>query len=186
MERVCPKCGTLVSGEGTFCPECGTHLDNVIDLNAPQSIDRPVSIPAPTPMPTNGYTQNAEAAPNPASMGYNQIPQYPQSYNNAPVEEPQEKMSVGAWVGTVILTTWFWPISLIILLVWAFGNTPQPKKNYCRAMLIFQLIALILGVVAFVVFMTIIGWDLDAFVRAIKEFGEDFGEEFSFYREFNF
>lgn len=173
MERVCPKCGTLVSGDGVFCPECGTHLDNVVDLNTPQSA------PAPTPMPTYSNTQNANS-------GYSQIPQYPQNYNNAPAEEPQEKMSVGSWIGTVILTSWFWPISLIILLVWAFGNTPQPKKNYCRAMLIFQLIALILGVVAFVVFMTIIGWDFEAFARAIKEFGEDFGEEFSFYREFNF
>ncbi len=176
MERVCPKCGTLVSGEGIFCPECGTRLDNVVDLNSPQSIDRPVSIPAPTPMPTNNFTQNT------ASAGYNQIPQYPQSYNNASVEEPQEKMSVGAWLGTIILTTWFSFISLIILLVWAFGNTPQPKKNYCRAMLIFQLIAVILSVVIFVVFMTIIGWNFEAFIDALKEFGD----ELSFSREFNF
>lgn len=168
MERVCPKCGNLVSGEGVFCPECGTQLDNVVDLNSPQSA------PAPTPMPTYGNTQNA----NPS--GYSQIPQYPQSYNNAPAEEPQEKMSVGSWVGTIILTSWFGLISLILLLVWAFGNTPQPKKNYCRAMLIFELIAVILVVVLFVVFMTIIGWDFDAFTRAVTEFGE----EFSFYREF--
>ena len=160
MERVCPKCGKLVSGDGVFCPECGAQLDNVVDLNAPQS--------APAPTPTNSYTQNA----NPS--GYNQIPQYPQSYNNAPAEEPQEKMSVGSRVGTVKLTSWFGIISIILLFVWAFGNTPQPKKNYCRAMLIFQLIALILVVVLFVVFMAIIGWNFDAFTRAVTEFGVNF------------
>ena len=176
MERVCPKCGTLVNGDGVFCPECGTHLDNVVDLNSPQS----ASIPASEPIPANSYTQNAGAAPNPAPSGYsNQIPQYPQSYNNAPAGEPQEKMSVGSWIGTIILTTWFDPISLILLFVWAFGNTPQPKKNFCRAMLVFRLIALILAVALFVIIMSILDWNFDAIAKAIKEFGE-----FSFFKEF--
>ncbi|HCF82565.1 MAG TPA: hypothetical protein DER68_00900 [Ruminococcaceae bacterium] len=37
MERVCPKCGTLVTNDGLFCPECGTKLEGAVDLNKPLS-----------------------------------------------------------------------------------------------------------------------------------------------------
>ena len=83
-------------------------------------------------------------------------------------------MSVGAWVGTVILTSWFGLISLILLFVWGFGSTtPQPKKNYCRAMLIFELIAFVLVIIAFVVFMCVIGWNFEAIVDWCEDFGRN-------------
>lgn len=52
MERVCPKCGTLVANDGLFCPECGTKLESAVDLNKPQSIPvQPSSIPVQNPVP---------------------------------------------------------------------------------------------------------------------------------------
>ena len=182
MERVCPKCGTLVANDGMFCPECGTKLESAVDLTKPQS--EPVSAPVqPTPVsipqasvPMQNNYQQPMGYPNPA-------PQYQQGYNNAPVPERYEHMSVGSWVGTVILTTWFGLISLILLFVWGFGSTtPQPKKNYCRAMLIFELIAFVLAIIWFVVFMCIIGWNFDGLVRWFEKFGEGLEKAFRYAR----
>ena len=177
MERVCPKCGTLVTNDGVFCPECGTKLESAVDLNKPQS--EPVSIPVqPTPVnipQASVPMQNTYQQP----VYQNPAPQYQQNFNNAPVPERYEHMSVGSWVGTVILTTWFGLISLILLFVWGFGSsTPQPKKNYCRAMLIFELIAFILVIVWFVVFMCFIGWNFDNIVKWFTDLGEGFERAF--------
>ena len=42
MERFCHKCGSLVSGSGTFCPTCGASMEvegtmNSVDLSKPVS-----------------------------------------------------------------------------------------------------------------------------------------------------
>ena len=173
MERVCPKCGTLVTNDGVFCPECGTKLESAVDLTKPQS--EPVSAhvqPTPVNIPQASVPmQNNFQQP----MGYpNPAPMYQQNFNNAPAPERYEHMSVGSWVGTVILTSWFGLISLILLFVWGFGSTtPQPKKNYCRAMLIFELIAFVLVIIAFVVFMCVIGWNFEAIVDWCEDFGRN-------------
>lgn len=179
MERVCPKCGTLVTNDGSFCPECGTKIESAVDLNKPQSepVSAPVQ-PASVPVqPASVPVQNVAPMQNnyQQPMGYpNPAPQYQQNYNNAPVPERYEHMSVGGWVGTIILTTWFGLISLILLFVWGFGSTtPQPKKNYCRAMLIFNLVAFILVIVWFVVFMFVIGWNFEGFIDLMEDLGEN-------------
>lgn len=199
MERFCDKCGTLVSGEGTFCPQCGAPMASAVNLSKPSDsssmgtitpgIDKglapgehpetdeyfsgsgdtgasyntvdtpmpsitkdsmgtvtpgaptPAPQPAPAPQPT-GYQYNANPTPAPVqSPNYAQMPNYPQTSNvgnNATVQE----MTVGQWVGTILLGNCLGIISLILLFVWAFGDTPQPKKNYARANLIIQAVAL--------------------------------------------
>lgn len=52
MERVCPKCGTLVTNDGLFCPECGTKLEGAVDLNKPLSEPvQPTSVPMQNTVP---------------------------------------------------------------------------------------------------------------------------------------
>lgn len=200
MERFCDKCGTLVSGEGTFCPQCGAPMASAVNLSKPSdassmmgtvtpgvdaglapgqhpetdeyfsgsgetgasynTVDAPMpsitrdsmgtvtpGAPTPAPQPTTqptGYQYNANPTPAPApvqSPNYAQMPNYPQTgnvNNSAAVEE----MSVGKWVGTILLGNCLGIVSLILLFVWAFGDTPQPKKNYAKANLIIQAIAL--------------------------------------------
>ena len=59
-------------------------------------------------------------------------------------EEYVEELTVGQWVGTLLLLM-IVPINLILLLVWAFGkNTHPTKKNYSRAVLILSLISTII------------------------------------------
>lgn len=135
MERFCDKCGTLVQGEGKFCPSCGAPLDSAVDLSKPAA---PAAEPMQsTPVPPAG---NTYANPNSAQM-----PSYPQSYNSGAMPEPVENMTVGQWALTVFLSS-LGLIGIILLFVWGFGSdTPQPKKNYARGMLIIQ--AIMLGVV---------------------------------------
>lgn len=136
MERFCDKCGTLVQGEGKFCPTCGAPLESAVDLSKPAgapSVEPMQSAPVPTPM------GNTYQSPNAAQM-----PSYPQSYNNSGTTERTENMTVGQWVLTIFLSS-LGIIGLILLFVWAFSDTPQPKKNYARGMLI--MMAIMLGIV---------------------------------------
>ncbi len=128
MERFCSKCGSLVSG--SFCPQCGAKMENAVNLNKEEDV-----------MPTANQSQSME---NTQLYGYSQptynnnanyapMPNYPQTANVN--TERTENMSVSQWVGTVILSS-LGLIGIIFLLVWAFGDTPQPKKNYAKGMLL--------------------------------------------------
>ncbi len=91
MERFCDKCGTLVQGEGKFCPSCGAPLESAVDLSKPVASATEPMQSAPT---VNTYT-----SPNAAQM-----PAYPQSYNNGGMIERTEDMSVGQWALTIFLS----------------------------------------------------------------------------------
>ncbi|MDE6031704.1 MAG: zinc ribbon domain-containing protein, partial [Oscillospiraceae bacterium] len=141
MERFCSKCGSLVSG--SFCPQCGAAMESAVNLNKSEDVmptagqsqpmgnmQQPVgySQPAGYSQPTATYNNNANYAP---------MPNYPQNTNvNA---ERYENMTVGQWVGTAILSS-LGLIGIIFLLVWAFGDTPQPKKNFARGYLLAMVI----------------------------------------------
>ncbi len=128
MERFCSKCGSLVSG--SFCPQCGAKMENAVNLNKEEDV-----------MPTANQSQSMG---NTQLYGYSQptynnnanyapMPNYPQTANVN--TERTENMSVSQWVGTIILSS-LGLIGIIFLLVWAFGDTPQPKKNYAKGMLL--------------------------------------------------
>lgn len=134
MERFCEKCGTLVQGDGKFCPSCGAPLDSAVDLG------KPAAPTAPSTEPMQSTPANSYASPNSAQM-----PSYPQSYNNGAVQERTENMTVGQWALTIFLSN-LGIIGIILLFVWGFSSdTPQPKKNYARGMLIIE--AIMIGVV---------------------------------------
>lgn len=133
MERFCSKCGSLVSG--SFCPQCGAKMENAVNLNKEE--DTMPTVNQPQPMGSSqsmGYPQTTTYNNN---ANYAPMPNYPQIANvNA---ERTEDMTVGQWVGTVILSQ-LGLIGLIFLLVWAFGDTPQPKKNFAKGMLLAMVI----------------------------------------------
>ena len=71
MERFCDKCGTLVSGEGKFCPSCGAPLESAVDLGKPD-IDSPVQTeqqPSPYVAPVNN-TYSGSDSRLPAKLQY--------------------------------------------------------------------------------------------------------------------
>ena len=139
MERFCSKCGSLVSG--SFCPQCGAPMESAVNLNKQEDVmpaanpSQPMGGAQPAGYSQYTYNNNSNYAP---------MPNYPQTANVN--TERTENMTVGQWVGTIILSS-LGLIGIIFLLVWAFGDTPQPKKNYARGMLLAMVILFAAGMV---------------------------------------
>ena len=85
----------------------------------------------------------------------------------------QEEMSLGKWVWTIIATTFFGLISLIICIVWAFGDGPESRKKYCKAFLIVELISIGLALVMLFVFGALIS---SVITSIINDSGIDFSQ----------
>ncbi len=157
MERFCDKCGSLVSGKVKFCPFCGGKMDFELSVSSTLDIDNDNSfwdgldnsVPQPvnasdTPSVTDTPTVGATAAQVKKQPSVQQnggyVPQNPQqsafSYlaQNA---NSTEKLTTAQWIGTLLLSVCLGFISIILLVVWGFGNgTKEPKRSFARAMLI--------------------------------------------------
>jgi len=70
---------------------------------------------------------------------------------NQEVQQPEaakSTVSIGNWIGSIILTA-IPIVNLICLLVWAIsGSTIKSKKNWAIAMLIFMAVGIILGIIS--------------------------------------
>lgn len=165
MQRVCTKCNTLVTSDGAFCPSCGEPLPAAVQLQkTPQSTPAGASqqdvMPGGYSAPNYGQPaqqansgqQNSYRVPQPAqtnSYGSSNAHQF--NNNVQPVNETP--MTMGQWVGTIILTTWFGIISLILCIVWGVSSdTPVTKKHYCQAMIVIQAIGFAVGIIFAIVF----------------------------------
>lgn len=163
MQRVCPKCNTLVTGEGSFCPSCGEPLPAAVQLDkvpqtAPMSSDPIPNYGAPQSSPNPGYS-----APQPGNIHTSGSSTSGTQYNNStqfnnnvqPVNDAP--MTLGQWVGTIILTTWFGLISLILCIVWGVSaDTPINKKRYCQAMIIIQAIGLGVSILMIIIMSAVL------------------------------
>ncbi|MCR5417039.1 MAG: hypothetical protein K6E79_09610 [Pseudobutyrivibrio sp.] len=75
---------------------------------------------------------------NQAQQTYGQQPVYQQPVVN-------ETVSLGEWMLTYLLM--LIPIvNIVMLFVWAFGNSKESKKNWARATLIWYVIAIVIGI----------------------------------------
>lgn len=78
--------------------------------------------------------------------------QKPQEFTNtaaAPV-------SIGDWFLTMLITA-IPIVGLVMLFVWSFGSGTNPnKQNWAKAMLIWMLISMVLGIVFFGALMALI------------------------------
>lgn len=138
-----------------FCPNCGENSQSEV-----------VTPPAPVPQQNN--------------QQYYQQPQQNQQYTYgqpgaAPQYIPpqQPEMSLGKWVWTIIATTFFGLISLIVTLVWAFGDGPESRQKYCKALLIVELISLALAIIMSLVFGALFTAVIS---NIIRESGIDFSQ----------
>lgn len=153
MERFCNKCGSLVNGDGVFCPNCGASLDSVVDLGKPADA-MPVSRPMTEPMMNTPVTTNTMTTGVGSNQG--QMPNYGAPvYPTTPVN--QTEMTTGQWVLTIFLSG-LGIIGLILLFVWAFGSdTPESKRNWSKAMLIWYAISLGLVIIMYVLMFACAG-----------------------------
>lgn len=76
-------------------------------------------------------------------------------YQNQP-GRVSEEVSVKDWIITMLITA-IPIVGLIMLFVWAFGDTNQPsKKNWAIATLIWYAIVIVLVIIFFIIFGAII------------------------------
>ncbi len=142
MSKTCQNCGNIFEDDTNICPRCGMQYIEVQPAN-------------------NGYQQNSNDQSYYNNQTYNQAYNQPygqQPYGQqyaAPVQS-SDSMTLGSWVGTVLLTNFFGIISIILLFVWGFSDTtPIAKKNYCRAMLIYRAIMFGLVIILMIVLFSI-------------------------------
>lgn len=67
--------------------------------------------------------------------------------------ELEEPVSIGDWVGSLLLFSLVPCVGLIVCIVWAFSkDTKKSKANFCKAYLIIMLISIVLSVVIGLIF----------------------------------
>lgn len=153
MERLCDDCGSLVNGNVEFCPVCGAFMKSAVDLgkSAPDIPARPAS-PIPPAQTGFGFGFGSTGG---ANIGQNSGFGTPQYGRNTTQSTPAtETMSMGQWVGIIIACTFLGIVSIILNIIWGFSNTtPEPRKSYCRAMLVINFISyfLVFGFFAFII-----------------------------------
>ena len=152
MEKICEQCGSLVSGDVKFCPVCGAYMPGAVDLGKPGVIP--------------STQQNYQPSENniDRNLGYS-APQY--GRNIAPGAQEQ-KMTTGEWLVTIFLCTSLGIVSLILNIVWGFdANSPEPKRSFCRAMLVFKIITSVLSIMLMILIFGVVGDDIISFLEAI-------------------
>ena len=116
-------------------------MQSAVDLGKPETSPQPIQ-------PNYGYT-------NMPNNGYG-MPQYGPNINQGGV--PQQAMTTGQWIGTILLCTCLGIISFILNIVWGFSSsTPEPKRGFCRGMFFAELIlmgvSIIVGIIIVAVFL---------------------------------
>lgn len=137
---ICNNCGCEFADGSTFCPNCGFATEG----NAAQQ-NKPDFQKAPPPPVYDPYNP----APPQMQQTYGAMPPYTPAYAQFGQFKPQleEPMSVKDWVVTFLISSI--PVAgVIMLFIWAFGgDAPRTKSNYAKAMLIFQAVSVVFGII---------------------------------------
>ena len=158
----CPHCGAGLPDNKKFCSNGGRSLHDAIRTapaapeQAPQAgAQQPFSAqqpPADAPSAAPGY---APPPPPPPPAQPSQPPVY------AAAQAPADPMSVGAWVGVLVVLAI--PVAnLVCAIVWACCARRPSLKNFARAVILCWLIVLILAVLTGLV-LGFAGASLDIF-----------------------
>ena len=168
MAKRCTRCGNFLMDDERFCTRCGENVSNIPPQGAVPGQDNAFGRNDGYVSPSAPPNQMQPVQPNP----------YAQQYNTyaAPVHTNPEEMSLGKWVLTIIVTTFFGIISLVFLFIWGFGDGPESRKNYCKAMLIVDLISIGIGIIFMVLFFGAIATSMSDYLSQSREWLEEYGQ----------
>ena len=131
--KYCENCGSLLPEGKLTCPECGAKQ---------------------TPPTYGGQAYSGQYAGGRAAGGYSS-PEPAYSYA-PPQQEPERVLGVGAFFGSALLMR-LPVIGLIMQIIWAAGGTSSlNRRNMARAYLIFTVIGIVLGVLAYLLVVYIV------------------------------
>ena len=131
MAKRCTRCGNFLMDDERFCTRCG---ENVADISPENSAATPGSVVSGAAGmgaagmgaagmnagPDNSFGRN-NGYVSPTNT-YQQPYGQPVNTTYKPYNSSNEEMSLGKWVLTLIVTTFFGPVSLVFLFVWGFGD----------------------------------------------------------------
>ena len=167
MAKRCTRCGNFLMDDERFCTKCGENVSNIPPAGAPQA------------GPDNSFGRN-DGYSSPYTQASAPNPGYPPYAAPAYTPAQDTEMSLGKWVATVVVTTFFGIVSLVFLFVWGFGDGPESRRRYCKAMLIADLIGLGVGIIFSIVFFAVIGNvinnSISEYINRMRELGYDYSQ----------
>lgn len=140
MARFCTGCGAPLEDDKKFCTSCG----------APAPTGEPAaSAPQPPPPPA---AQAATAVMDPPKASPTAVPAASVGGDTAPAKGSRyEPITMGGYIGIMLLMC-IPLVGQILTIVWACGGCRKiNKRNLARAMLVFLIISIVLGVVFYFV-----------------------------------
>ncbi len=170
MSKRCTRCGKFLTDNDRFCPGCGENAPVAIDTNGEVISTENMNFSTES---SGSAFDTANSASQNTSYQYQQqsapppyTPNYTSQYN--PYPQLEEEMSIGKWVLTIFVTS-LGLIGLIFLFVWGFGSGPKARQNYCKAMLIWAAIGIVLSFLMIFVYIGIFGAIFDGFGDYISD-----------------
>lgn len=127
----CNNCGAEIKNNGKFCPKCGQPVKQDTGERAGVSIEK-----------AQQTTEDTKTQSNTATVVTDP--------NMAPV------MSVWSYLGLFLLSS-IPIVGIIMLIVFAIGSNNRNKTNYCRAILLGQVIMVLIIVLFWSSFWGILG-----------------------------
>ena len=100
----------------------------------------------------NMFDQGQEQQPQFQQQQFQQQPYQQQAPYQAPTGDLEEPVSFGEWMITLLIMM-IPCVNIVMMFVWAFGNSKKSKSNYFKASLVWALI----GIVIMILFMVIGG-----------------------------
>lgn len=116
----CRKCGAEVKNNGRFCPSCGAEVKRSNNLNQPKQHQE---IVVKSQVIENDYQ-------NPVSDK----------------GDMDKVMGVFSYVGLFWLSS-IPIIGIVLIIIWAMNSSNKNKTNYCRAIIVNWLIAVVLVII---------------------------------------
>ena len=163
MERFCKACGSLVEGDGQFCPNCGEALESAVNLSKPADSNQAAAPVTPAPAVTSNVPTMSSTTYNTAG-NQGTMPNYTNVNVNLTAPISNEEMSLKDWVWTLLLPYLIGLVTCgigqwVMLIVWACSNSiPIAKKRYAQANLIFYAISIAIVILIYVIyFIFVIG-----------------------------
>lgn len=180
----CTSCGAALAKDQLFCTSCGSKTNETtepaVSAAAP---DAAVSTPdvAPTIVPA-AMSAEKTPAPVPQQVVYSAAPPpvaVPAPLGDVPASNSKyAPITTKGYLGIIFLMCI--PIlGQLLTLIWAFGGCRKVnKRNFARAIVMFSLVAVILCVILYFVFMAL-------FADALKSLQLNSSDPFSLLQELN-
>lgn len=163
----CTECGTNVPDDVKFCTACGKPMGA-----APQP--EPVMVGASAPAAAQSQASSAYVSRPESAPAYIQQPGQTPVLAGTPIAagdaappkgSKYEPIGMGGYIGIMLLMC-IPIVGQILTIVWAFGGCRKiNKRNLARAMLVFLVISIVLGIILSFVG----GWVIDAATSYMNE-----------------